>query len=274
MRFANQGVISFRVSVGGDTREGEDGLKDSEWKENKVFFEKNRHLSTVAYMDKAFIHRFGKSIIKTYLAQFIFYVLIFFVLGILIRNDVLVLYSDSILEYSPILLSVVVGFSFAARFTQMFFRNIDIHMMTFNICSRTFVKNSMRKRMGALLLCDIIMTVLIACCIIMFEIVSGCILGVEDNLKLILVCGIYLMIWEIYEMAVYYFIQPYSVDLTVKSPLFTALGVFDNVFTLVILFVRTNITNAVLLMLGILFVALLAYFIGFNYAYKTFKLRC
>lgn len=271
--FANPGVVSFHVSVDSNIGESDNGLEDSDWKENKAYFEKNRNLPAEIYMDKVFLHRFGKSIFKAYLYQFIFYVIIFGILGILIRKNVISLNGNSILDYSPILLSAITGFSFATRFSQMFFRNIDMHMMSLNMCSKEFIKKSMKKRLKAVLGCDIVLSLLMAGCSIVFQMVSGYSLGIGDNLKLTAASGIYLMIWEIYELAVYYFIQPYSVELTVKSPLFSALGVFDSVFSLIILLIRADITAAIPWLAGILILLLLLYWIGSNFAYKTFKLR-
>lgn len=242
-------------------------------RKTKPILKKNRNLPAEIYMDKVFLHRFGKSIFKAYLYQFIFYVIIFGILGILIRKNVISLNGNSILDYSPILLSAITGFSFATRFSQMFFRNIDMHMMSLNMCSKEFIKKSMKKRLKAVLGCDIVLSLLMAGCSIVFQMVSGYSLGIGDNLKLTAASGIYLMIWEIYELAVYYFIQPYSVELTVKSPLFSALGVFDSVFSLIILLIRADITAAIPWLAGILILLLLLYWIGSNFAYKTFKLR-
>lgn len=92
-------------------------------------------------------------------------------------------------------------------------------------------------------------------------------------IQLLLISGAFLVMWDTYELMLYYFVQPYTVDLTAKSPLFTFLQVVEGLFGILLLFVRSDLTLALPVILILMIVCVCVCFISSRFAYKFFKLR-
>ena len=123
------------------------------------------------------------------------------------------------------------------------------------------------------LIWDLAATIMSAVMLAVFLSVSRIRIDFKDFVMLLAACGLYLIIWETYELAVYYFIQPYSADLTAKCPVFNVLTTFEAVFNFLILFIRANMVKAVILMAVIAITAAVALTAASGKAYRTFKLR-
>ena len=103
--------------------------------------------------------------------------------------------------------------------------------------------------------------------------ISGLSLPVDTVVKLAAVCIVFLVFWETYECIVYYLIQPYGADLTAKSPVFKALGYLESLFSLLILFVRRNLTAALPWVCAAAAAAVILFFVSRRIAPRTFRLR-
>ena len=108
---------------------------------------------------------------------------------------------------------------------------------------------------------------------LIFLLAAGFILPVGTIAQLLLVSGAFLIMWDTYELMLYYFVQPYAVDLTAKSPLFSFLQVVEGLFGILILFVRRDLTLALPVVLTLSIVAVCFCLISSRFAYKFFKLR-
>ena len=273
VRFANNRVVNFRVSLGGSSAEGDTGLTEKNWEKNRQYYEKNKRLSVDAYINKAFVRRFGKPIIRDTAALIIIYMVLMSILGLLVRKGVLDISSKNVLSYSTVIVSLVTGMGCAGRLTRLWFRNIDIFMISNHVCTRKYVMDSIRGRYLTVLIWDLAATIMSAVMLAVFLSVSRIRIDFKDFVMLLAACGLYLIIWETYELAVYYFIQPYSADLTAKSPVFNVLTTFEAVFNFLILFIRANMVKAVILMAVIAITAAVALTAASGKAYRTFKLR-
>lgn len=273
VRFANKSLVSFQVSVSSTIGEDDNGLEEAPWEENRDYFNKNKGKPLDHYLDDVFWQRFGKSIRKGRIAQVIAFMVIFTALGFAVRFGWIPLSNENILQYTPILISATLSSSMAALLSQTYFRNIDIHMMQFHMCTAKYVRHSMLNRFVSLIKCDLALTLASTINMFIFLLASGLRIGLITMLQLSLICGLVLVIWDTYEWMVYYFIQPYSVEFTAKSPLFTVLGVFDSIFNLLLLFIRANITYALPWITGLALIMITGLIISSKYAYRTFKLR-
>lgn len=92
-------------------------------------------------------------------------------------------------------------------------------------------------------------------------------------MELVAVCVVFLIFWETYECIVYYVVQPYSVDLTAKSPVFKMLGYLESIFYLLVLFVRRDLTAALPWVCAVGAGAVAVFFFCRRLAPKTFRLR-
>ena len=238
-----------------------------------LIFETYKNLSPAEYLHNAFWNRFGKAIRKDNRAQAIVLCCILAILGICIRMGWIQLNAEELLEYSPILVSLAMGFSTANRMTQMYFRNIDLHLLYHHMGTEKYIKDSMIKRYLQLLISDLVYTCVILVGMMIFLLAAGLTLPVVTIVQLLMVSGAFLIMWDTYELMLYYFVQPYTVDLTARSPLFSFLQVVEGLFGILILFVRHDLTLALPIILAIMVIGICVCFISSRFAYRFFKLR-
>ena len=270
--FGNQAMVSLHISVK-SVGEDERGLVERPWQENKAYFEKFQNLSPAEYLHHAFWERFGNPLRKDNRAQAILSCCLLLIVGLCVRMGWISLAADELLEYSPVLLWWVMGFSTANKITQMYFRNIDLHLLYNHMGTEKYIKDSMVRRYLHLLKTDLVYIGVTLVGMIAFLLASGLMLPAKTILQLLLISGAVLIMWDTYELMLYYFIQPYTVDLTAKSPLFSFLRVVEGIFGILILFVRHDLTLAFPVIITLAIVMMIICFVSSRFAYKFFKLR-
>lgn len=272
VNFGDQSMVSFHITVS-SVGEDERGLVERPWKENKMFFETYKNLSPAEYLHNAFWNRYGKPIRKDNRVQAVVVCCLLTILGLGIRFGWIPLVVEDVLEYSTILVALSMSFSTANRMTQMYFRNIDLHLLYHHMSTEKYIRESMIKRYLQILRTDFIYTCVIFVGELAFLLAAGFMLPMKTIIQLLLVSGAFLVMWDTYELMLYYFIQPYTVDLTAKSPVFSSFQVVERLFNILILFVRNDLTLALPVILMLMFIAVCVCFISSRYAYKFFKLR-
>lgn len=270
--FGNQSMVSFHIAVR-SVGEDERGLIENPWEENKIFFETYKNMSPAEYLHNAFWNRFGKIIRKDNRVQAIVSCCLLAILGICIRFGWIPLEAEELLEYSPVLVSLSMGFSTANRMTQMYFRNIDLHLLYHHMSTAKYIKDSMIKRYLHILRSDFIYTCVTLVGVLAFLLAAGFMLPAGIIIQLVMISGAFLVMWDTYELMLYYFVQPYTVDLTAKSPLFSFLQVVEGLFGILILFVRHDLTLALPIILVLMITLVCVCFVSSRFAYRFFKLR-
>lgn len=274
VRFANQSAVSFRVTVRSSSAgEEENGLLESGWEENREFFRTHGEETPERYLELAFIRRFGRAIRRERRDRIVSMFFIGAVLGLGIRFGWLPVTSDTVLDYTPVLIAFAVSMTFANRLMQMYFRNIDLHMLYHHMASPIFIRRSMLQRYLYLLRGDLVSAAVIVLHILFLLFLSGLQVPGSTVVKLAGVCILFLVLWETYECIVYYAIQPYSADMTAKSPVFKILGYLEGLFQLLVLFVRRDLTAALPWMCVVCACAVAVFFLTRKFAPKTFRLR-
>ncbi len=274
VRFANQSAVSFRVTVRSSSAgEEENGLLESGWEENREFFRTHGEETPERYLELAFIRRFGRAIRRERRDRIVSMFFIGAVLGLGIRFGWLPVTSDTVLDYTPVLIAFAVSMTFANRLMQMYFRNIDLHMLYHHMASPVFIRRSMLQRYLYLLRGDLVSAAVIVLHILFLLFLSGLQVPGSTVVKLAGVCILFLVLWETYECIVYYAIQPYSADMTAKSPVFKILGYLEGLFQLLVLFVRRDLTAALPWMCVVCACAVAVFFLTRKFAPKTFRLR-
>lgn len=273
VQFVDKSVITFQVSVSSSVGEDVNGIRDTPWEENKAFLQANYDLSLPEYLEKVFAHRYGKALWRSNRTQAGVFLGIFFLLGLAVRFHWLSVSASNVLSYSPMLITFVASLSFAGRLSQMYFRCIDMHILYHHLCSKEFLRTAIIKRWFHSLKFDFMHSLTIVCGILGFLIVSNISLPFLVVLQLITVCVLILILWETYEWIIYYLVQPYSVELTVKSPIFKILGCAESIFNLLALFVRSNLSTALPFVLCLTICSVGILFLCYIWAPRTFKLR-
>lgn len=274
VKFANQSAVSFQIVVQSNSvGEEENGLLESGWEENREFFKEHKAETPERYLELAFFSRFGKALRKERRDKILVMLVIGVILGFGIRFGWLPVTSDTVLDYSPVLIAFATSMTFADRLMQVYFRNIDLHMLYHHIATPEFIRNSMLRRYLFLLKGDLISAVAIVVNLLLMLLLSGLSLPAGTVVKLAVVCIVFLIFWETYESIVYYIIQPYSVDMTAKSPFFKALGYLEGIFYLLVLFVRRDLTAALPWVCAAAILAFLLFFVSRRLAPRTFRLR-
>ncbi len=274
VKFADPAAVSFHISVQRSSMgEETEGLSESGWKENRDFFDLHRENAPEKYLELAFSNRFGKALRREKRDRVLVMLLAGAVLGLGIRFGWLPVTSDNVLEFSPVLISLALSLSSGGRLMQIYFRNIDMHMLYHHMATPAFIRSSMLQRYLCLLKGNLLLSAVILGNTLLMLILSGLSLPVETVAGLVAVCILFLMLWDTYECILYYILQPYSADLTVKSPVFKALAYLEGAFWLLVLLVRRDLTEALPWVSAAGAASAAAFFISRQFAPKTFRLR-
>lgn len=274
VRYANQSAVTFQLIVrSGSVGEEENGLLESGWEENREFFKAHGEEPPEKYLELAFFRRFGKALRREKRDRMLVMLLIGVILGLGIRFGWLPVTSETVLDYTPVLIAFATSMTFAGRLLQIYFRNIDLHMLYHHIATPEFIRNSMLQRYLYLLKGDLQSAVGMIVNLLLLWLLSGLSVPVDTVVKLAAVCIVFLVFWETYEFIVYYMIQPYGADLTAKSPVFKVLGYLENLFNFLILFVRRNLTAALPWVCAAAGAAVILFFVSRKIAPRTFRLR-
>lgn len=274
VKYANQSAVSFRVTVQSSSAgEEENGLLESGWEENRGFFRMHMEETPERYLEQAFIRRFGKAVRRERRDRMVSLLFISAVLGLGIRFGWLPVTSDTALDYTPVLIASAVSMAFADRLMQMYFRNIDLHLLYHHMASPAFIRRSMLQRYLYLLKGDLVSSAVIVLHILLLLFLSGLQIPGSTIVKLAAVCILFLVLWETYDCIVYYAIQPYSADMTAKSPVFKILGYLEGIFQLLVLFVHRDLTAALPWMCAACACAAAVFFVSRTFAPRTFRLR-
>lgn len=274
VQYANSDTVTLKVSVTSSLN-GEDqtAFNAADWKINKSFFDSNRNLDSWKYVHKAFQMRLKKTMINFYKGQIYLNFFIFVVIGLLIRFGILAVDSSNALKYSPMLISLILNVSFGRNYMQMCFRYMDMPMLYQHMYDTKKIASSMTSRYFLLLRNGIISSALFILGIVAMLLIAKIQVPINDFIRLCFAYILIFLIYETYEVAVYYLLQPYSIDLNVKNPIFKVLSSIEGIFYASVLFARSNIieiTPALLVSLGVI---LTIFIFARKFAYKTFKLR-
>lgn len=274
VKFANQSAVSFQVTVQSSSAgEEENGLTESDWEENRKFFMEHQGETPERYLEMAFGRRFGRALHREKRDRILAMLFMGAVLGLGIRFGWLPVTSDTVLDYTPVLIAFAISMTFAGRLMQMYFRNIDLHMLYHHMATPAFIRRSMLQRYLYLLKGDMISSAAIVLNLFLMLFLSGLQVTGGTVAKLAAVCIVFLVFWETYECIVYYIVQPYSVDMTAKSPVFRVLGYLEGIFNLLVLFVRRDLTAALPWVCAACAGAVAMFFISRRFTPKTFRLR-
>ena len=273
VQFASKDVLTLQVSVTTMLNEDETGLASFDWPENKQFWEKNKAEAPANYVEHALNARFSKPIWSFTKQTIIRNLLLFIVVGLLIRSDVIKLDESHLLDYSPILMSLVISMTYGLSYLQLCFRNLDLPLLYHHLYSRKRIIQSMKKRASFLLKNGVLLLASFAASLYLFLLIARLRVSPNVFLGLLAVYSLVFLIYELFHFLTYYALQPYSTELTVKNPLFTVLSIVETLFSVYFLFARANVlslTNSLIVIAGglMLCCVLLATVVE-----KTFKLR-
>ena len=274
VQFANKDSAILTISVNNAAEEGQDALGGTNYEENRSYFEKNRALDTATYLNNAFFKRFEKIFSNQRKQIFILSIFLGALFGYLIRSEVLHITNETILNYTPILISLVSSsMLFGERFTTLCFRYMDMPLLYHHICKTEYLKKSIRCRYIFLLKHSLVALIGLTIFISLVLMIGGLRISFQDFVFLLIAMELFMLIKETYHLLIYYRIQPYAVDIAVKSPIFRALGVLEGLFDISALFLRGNLALACLPLAGLLLIVHAILLIVAQTAHRTFRLR-
>ena len=274
VQFANKEAMTITITTVNSATEGENGLKPWDWKENREYFLKNSGLSRAVYMNQTFLKRFHKIFSDQRKQIFILSIPLGLLCGYFIRIGILDITEETILNYTPMLIPFVSScMLFGSRFTELCFRFVDMPMMYHGICEKEYLKQSIRYRYLFLVKHSLVALLGLAMFIILVLGCSGIRIPVTDIIFILIAMELYMLINESYKLLIYYWIQPYTTDVSVKSPVFKLLGIVESLFDISVLFVRGNLVLACLPLLGIFVVINVLMLWMQKNVHKTFRLR-
>lgn len=274
VQYANNDAVTFQVSSSSALNiEGLTAFNIADWQVNKSFFDDWGYLDSWNYIHKAFQTRLKKSMHNFYKSQIYTNLFLCAGVGILIRFGILTIDSPNILKYSPMLIPLILNISFGRSYTQMCFRYMDMPMLYQHMYDTQKIASSMTSRYFLLLKNGMISLIFLILGMESLLLIAGIQIPINDFIKLCFAYIIIFVIYETYELVIYYLLQPYSVDLNVKTPFFKILSFIEGIFYASVLLARNNITEIIPALLISLSVILAIFICTRKLAYKTFKLR-
>lgn len=273
IKYADKGIIKFSISTGNDFNPDAAGILDKGSEYNRKYFKKNKDMLPCVYVDKAFRIRYRKEIRDSIVTNAIVYSIILAVLGYVVRIGWIEITEKTISEYSPMLVTAAVSMSLVGVSSRRYFRNIDMIYMKSRMITKKFLQRLMLARYLRTIVLDLVITGVIALGALAFLFISDIDYPAIDFCWLVASVFPILIINDTFEWAQYYFIQPYSVDLVAKSPIFSVIGYINSIVMLLLLFIRANMSVYFVQIMGITMFIIFLFCICSNYAYRTFKIR-
>jgi fumarate reductase subunit C len=273
VQFANKDVLTLKVSVTSTLNEGDTGLKSIDWSANKQFWEKNKAKEPAKYIEQALNSRFNKPIWSFSRQTLIMNLLASTVIGLLVRTHVIKLDATNLLSYSPILISLVISMTYGVPYLQLCFRNLDLPLLYHHLYSKKRIIQSMGRRASFLCRVGLIHLSSFAASLVLFLQIAGLHLSPNIILDLVIVYSLIFLIYELFHFLTYYALQPYSSELSVKSPVFTALSIIESLFSVYFLFARANVLSLTQPLIIIAAALILCCMLLPNWVDKTFKLK-
>lgn len=273
VQFANKDVVALKISVTTPLNEGDTGLKSYDWSTNKQFWEKNKSRQPENYLEHAFNNRFSKPIRGFVKQTLILNLIIAITVGLLIRSNIIKIDPSNLLAYSPMLLSLVISMTYSLSYFQLCFRNLDLPLLYHHLYSQKRIIQSMKKRAAFLFEIGVLQLSSFAISLFLFLKIARLELSPNLFFNLLVVYSLVFLIYELFHFLTYYALQPYSTELSVKSPLFTVLSIISNLFAVYFLFARANVlslTNPLIIIAAMLILCCL---VLTKFVDKTFKLR-
>lgn len=274
IQYANKDNIMLKIAISTSlTSEDELSYSDSNIKVNQEYFITHHKDDMWKYFDKVFRKRFHKLIKDFYQQAILLNLLLGVIVGVLIRFDILKINAINVLEYATMLIPVIMNMTFGKSYLQMCFRYMDMPLMYHHMYNAQTVKRSIQNRYqflalnGLLTMFSLIFGILMLCMIGKIQI------SIIDFVKLCVVYYLIFLIFETYHVIVYYLLQPYSTDMSVKNPVFSVLSVLEIAFFFVVLFSRKNIVMLVNPLTFTLFASFVVLMFTVIVSPKTLKLR-
>lgn len=273
VQYASKDVIALRISVTTALNEDDTGLVTSDWSTNKEYWERNKIRRPATYIENTFNDRLRRPI-SGFTKQTIIRNLILLVgAGILIRTGVIRLDETNLMKYSPILISFVMSMTYGVSYLQLCFRNLDLPLLYHHLYTRETIVESMRKRFIFLVRNGLLLLSAFALSLFLFLQIAEIHLTKEILLGFMTVSVLVFLVYELYHLLIYYALQPYSSELSVKSPIFSILTVLESLFGVYFLFARANILHLILPLSVIAAGLLVCNLLLTMFIDKTFKLR-
>lgn len=147
VQFANKEAVTITVSLNTAAEEGRDALNKFSWEKNKAFYEKHASLDEASYLNRAFFERFKELFSNQRKQIFFISIPLGALLGYFIRNGMLKVTEETILNYTPMLIAFVNSIMlFGQRFTMLCFRFVDMPLMYHRVCDMEYLRKSIRCR--------------------------------------------------------------------------------------------------------------------------------
>lgn len=272
-QYANKHVAALRVSITSTLNEDDVGLKNSSSDDNIEYLAKHESLTPQNYIERAFLYRFRKPIVGFIRDKIFWNLSLCILIGLLIKWGFIVIDNNKILNYSPVMLSLVLSMTYGRVYFQLCFRNIDLPLLHLQLFTKDKIQRSIWKRLAFILLCGSIMFVFFSLSFFALIQLGGIMISTPDFFSLL---GIYLLvylIYEIYNAIAYYLFQPYSTELTIKHPVYIVLSVAESLFSVLVLFSRSNVIELIKPLGVTLFVLIIGLILLSTKVDTTFKLR-
>ena len=244
-QYANKNVAALHISISTTLNEDDIGLNNSESDENKIYLAKNESLSPQNYIERAFLHRFQKPIVGFVRDKILWNFAICIMIGFIIKWGFISIDNSKILNYSPILLSLVLSMTYGRAYFQLCFRNIDLPLLHLQLYTKDKIQRSIWMRLAVILICGTIMIVFFGLSLLALIHLGGIQISLENFNNLMGVYTLVFLIYEIYNTIAYYLFQPYSTELTIKHPVYIILSIVETLFSVLVLFSRSNVIELI-----------------------------
>lgn len=273
VNFARGDIANVTVTVSTSLTEGDTGLAAHTPEDNKAFYEANKDLNPIAYIETAFRARFAKILKRKTKDTALQQIFTGVIIGVLIVAGLLKPDGSDWIRYTPIGISFVLMMGYAMDYLVLCFRNVDRIFLAQHLYNKEDMQRNMKQRIKSILIASIPRLLIMAIFLVIIVLFWGIRPDTLTAAKVFLAYVLIYYIYELFSIITYYAVMPYSTELQIKSPAFMILQFLIGLFGIYFLFARANVIlllPGLAITLAVLIVVLVVVYLNID---KTFKLR-
>ncbi|HHW21495.1 MAG TPA: hypothetical protein GXX26_01255 [Clostridiaceae bacterium] len=248
-------------------------LKEEDETVHMTQFQNLKHLDSWNYFDRILKRRMRKAFRNQIIQSIISNTISAVVCGLLFRYQVFGLKNSNILQYSTFMITTVIGMTYGRSFLELCFRNMDAPLLYHHFYDAAMIRISLLRRFRFLMLNGSLLLVIAMADVCIFLMTAGTWLPAYKLLTFGIVFALIFFIFETFHLIAYYLLQPFTMDCTVKSPLFTIVNKTEGLLSYGILFIRGDITNFLIPLAIMSLLAFSGFLAVLHISPSTFKIR-
>lgn len=242
-KFGNKDVLTLSITLQNPLQSEETvALNKTTYKDNKSFALKHKDIIGYDYLNKVFLERHSHVIKKYYRNKLIFLPLLSLCVGYILKLKGYILSINNLVLYSPIILSIISYISFGEQFSEMLFLHCDSYLLNNHLYKdNKLIYKGFTFRLKYLIIGSIKLIFSVCIGIAIILIINNVHIELNTIISLFVFITCITIFYDTYSLFIYYIIQPYTLEATIKSPFYIVTSWIQTIASILFLFFRHNI---------------------------------